>query len=295
MKIKITALLLVAAFGWSCVTWIPTTPKELQGRSADKTILILTKAGITVELHDVGVSETKIEGLDRDDKKREVAVTDVSSIQIRKSDFLPAILVLGGTAIIVTVLALAVKEPDSAPMIGSGSSCPIFYSFDGTRYVFDADPIGGAICKGMERTEWAELDHLKEIDGRYRLLIANELNEADFVDEVSLVVVDHPAGVRIVPDVLGGLHPIVRFQAAIRATDQNGRDLRSLIASEDDRFWESEKDGRDPENSEDLKDTLIFEFPKPAAAQKATLVANAWTTVWGMQAAKGFLELRGDR
>ena len=146
----------------------------------------------------------------------------------------------------------------------------------------------------MERVEWAELDHLREVDGRYRLLVANELEESDFVDEVSLLVVDHQAGVRIVPDVLGGLHSIVHPQAAVRATDQNGRDLRPLLASKDDQFWESEKDGRNLETAEGLKDTLIFEFPKPSAARKATLVANAWTTIWGMQAAKGLFDLFGD-
>ena len=296
MKAKIMAVLLIVTFGWSCVTWIPTYPKELQGRSTHKTILILTKGRTTVELHDVIVSETKIEGLDPHGMKLEIALADVSSIQIQKRDLVLPLIIMGGAAVVIAVLATAAEKVPSPYTNGGGpGSCPIIYSFDGTRYVFDADPIGGAISQSLARTEWAELDHLAEVNGRYRLLVANELEESDFVDEVSLVVIDHPAGVRIVPDILGGLHSIVRPQAAIRATDQNDRDLRPLVSSEDDLFWESEKDGRDLENNEDLKDTLIFEFPKPTAARKATLVANAWTTIWGMQAAKSFLELYGDK
>lgn len=295
MRVKIMALLLVATFGWSCVLKVPVPLKELKARSADKTIFLHPKAGGEVELHDVVVSENKIEGLKSDNTKFEIPIAEVWTVQIKKRDFLTPLLFCGATAVMIAA-AIASRQPDPArPAVRSSESCPIVYSFDGARYVFEAEPYGGAICRGMERAEWSELDHLGEVNGRYRLLVANELNESEFVDEVSLVVIDHPAGVRIIPDVLGGLHTIVRPLAALRASDQNGRDLRPLIAAEDDHFWESEKDGRDLENSDDLKDTLIFEFPKPAAARKATLVANAWTTLWGMQSAKGFLELYGDK
>jgi hypothetical protein len=295
MKTKIMAVVLVVTFGWSCAIMTPTSLKGLQGRSANKTILIETKAGAKVELHDVVVSENKIEGLKKDDTKFEIAEADIRSVQIKKMDFVTPFLFCGAIILIGVLAVSGNNDPPPTPIpYGSMGSCPFIYSYDGTRYVFDADPIGGAICRSMERTEWAELDHLSEVDGRYRLLVANELEESDFLDEISLVIVDHPADVRVVPDVSGGLHSIVRPLAAFRASDQNGRDLRPLIASEDDRFWESEKDGRDLEKNEDLKDTLIFEFPKPVTARKATLVANVWTTLWGMQAGEGLLGLFGE-
>ena len=161
--------------------------------------------------------------------------------------------------------------------------------------MFDAEPYGGSICQGLERTEWLGLDHLRSVDGQYKILVSNELDETQFTNELKLLVVDHREGERVVPDIQGRLHTISDPVPPITAHDQKGKNIQPLVSQEDSTFWVSPLAGKNPDRAEDLKDELTIEFPKPADARQAKLIANAWTTVRGSQVAKTFLSLHGNK
>jgi len=164
------------------------------------------------------------------------------------------------------------------------------YSYDGGRYVFEAEPYGGAISRGLARAEWIPLDHLAAVEGEYRLLMTNELEETEHVDEVKLLVVDHEPGVRVLPDAAGRLRSIRSPRPPAAAFDGRGRDWKPELEARDGVFWEPSPDEADPEN---LRHEILLEFPKPAGARTAKLIAEAWTTFRGSRSAKSFLASLG--
>ncbi len=194
---------------------------------------------------------------------------------------------LGGIALVVGVVGLIIAL--------TKESCPFIYSYDGSGYVFDAEPYGAATSRGMKRTEWCGLEHLRPVDGQYRLRLTNEVDETQHTDELKLVVVDHPRGLRVAPDMDGVFHTISDPMPPLSARDQSGRDLRSYVGQDDWIFWQSRVDDKDPDRTEDLRDELTFEFPRPAGTDRVKLVFNGSNTLWASQMLKRFLALYGTQ
>lgn len=217
--------------------------------------------------------------------QRVIPLSEVDLVWVRKFNW-PASMGVTFLAVgAVSVGLLALFPP---------RSCPMVYSFNGEEYVPDAEPYGGAICRGLERVEWVGLDNLKPADGRYRLQLANELDETDRTDELKLVVVDHAPGLTVVPDTMGRMRTFSALRPPLTAVDaKTGRDILPLVSERDQRFWLSRMEGKDPRRNGDLKDDLVLEFAKPAGAPTAKLLANVWNTAWGVGAAELLLQARG--
>ena len=116
--------------------------------------------------------------------------------------------------------------------------------------------------------------------GRLRLRLANELNETDYVDALSVLVVDHDADVTIAPDGAGNVHTLGPLQSPLRASDFRGRDVLDRIASLDDVNWQSAPFGRNPDRAEDIRDGLELTFVRPAGATVGKLVVDGGNTTW---------------
>lgn len=225
-------------------------------------------------------------------------LSDFDLVWVRKTDGAATALVnLLGLAAVGGLVVLALPEDfmqfDYSNAFDEAESCPFVYAFDGEKYVLEAEPYGGSVCAGLERPDWAVLDSLKPVDGRYRLLLSNELDEIEHVDELKLVVVDHPAGVSVSPEVSGRMRTLAAPVPPSAARDGDGRDVRNELAASDGLCWQGRVEGRDPDRDEDLKDELTLEFPRPAGARRAKLVAVARTTMWGSQAIRPLLAGQG--
>jgi hypothetical protein len=224
--------------------------------------------------------------------------SDIQQVWIRKTNVgmtvaLAVVTVAAGIALTYVFFDAIGKAFEDAFSGPEWESCPFVYSYNGEEYVLDAEPYGMAVSEGLKRTDWVEMSNLRAVDGKYRVLLANELDETQYTDELKLAVVDHAVGVKIAPDTSGRFHTFGHQVAPSRAVDQKGRDVLKFVAANDRVFWTSRLEEKNPEDV-DLRDELVFEFPKPAGAETARLLANAWTTQWGSLSAGRFLRLFGS-
>ncbi len=215
--------------------------------------------------------------------KISIPFSEIDFVWVKRTDAAMTFLAVVGVVALVGIGAAATKE-----------SCPFIYSYDGKAYIFDAEPYGGATSVGLKRTEWCELEHLEEVDGEYRIRITNEVDETQHTDEVKLVVVDHPRGVKAVPDELGKVHTIGQPIIPQAARDNSGRDLLPLVRENDWIFWQSRPEEKNLDDPAGIRDEIVFEFPKPLGATKAKLLLNGCNTLWASQMVKRYLELYGE-
>jgi tetratricopeptide (TPR) repeat protein len=146
--------------------------------------------------------------------------------------------------------SLKVEELDRKP-----SSCPYLYTWNGSRFEFITDFMGGGemgdwVAPGLFNTpdpeEYVRIrgDQLKERGGRYELRVTNELEEALFVDRLQLVAVSHPAGVEVYPNEgLGNptgpdfkLYAARGVRAPRAAWDEHGHDVLARLARLDRKY-----------------------------------------------------------
>jgi tetratricopeptide (TPR) repeat protein len=145
---------------------------------------------------------------------------------------------------------IAITELDRKP-----SSCPFLFTWNGTRFEFVTDFMGGgemgdwvapATWNSPDPDEYVRIrgDQLKPRNGRYDLRITNELEEALFLDRVRLLAVDHRASTDIYPNEGLRQPPRAPFtvtsvrgaRAPVRAADEHGHDVLPQIAAVDRQY-----------------------------------------------------------
>jgi Flp pilus assembly protein TadD len=143
---------------------------------------------------------------------------------------------------------LAVAELDRKP-----SSCPFLFTWNGERFTFVTDFMGGGEMGYWERPgvrntpdplEYVRIrgDELREKDGRFEIRITNELEEVLFADRFQLLAIAHPRGVSVYPNA-GMADPpkpfrlfATRGERVPHAVDDGGRDVTDDVARIDRRY-----------------------------------------------------------
>ena len=145
---------------------------------------------------------------------------------------------------------LPITELDRKP-----SSCPYLFTWNGTRFEFVTDFMGGgemgdwvgpALWNQPDPDEYVRIgdDQLKPRNGRYELRITNELEEVLFVDRLQLAAVDHPAdesvypheGLRQPPREPFHLISTRNARPPVRAVDEHGHDVLARVTTVDRRY-----------------------------------------------------------
>ncbi|MGB6874244.1 MAG: NosD domain-containing protein [Dehalococcoidia bacterium] len=153
-------------------------------------------------------------------------------------------------------------------------SCPFVYSWNGQEYQFDSDVFSGAIVQAFERTDYDKLEHLTPVDGEYLLKVTEELDETGYMNELKLIVVDHPAGTEIIPDHLGNIHTLRAPYAPIAGEEDDGTECLDNVTEKDGVYWSSNLANKDFNQEEDLIDGITLTFEKPTDAESAKVVLN---------------------
>jgi tetratricopeptide (TPR) repeat protein len=147
--------------------------------------------------------------------------------------------------------AITIVELDRKP-----SSCPFLFTWNGTRFEFVTDFMGGGemgawlgpgVRNAPDPDEYVRLrgDQLAPRHGRYELRMTNELEEALFVDRLQLVAVAHPSNVEVYPN--EGLRspeerrPFTIYTAhqarpPIAVIDHHGHDVLDKVRAIDRRY-----------------------------------------------------------
>jgi Flp pilus assembly protein TadD len=185
------------------------------------------------------------------------------------------------------VASFVIKELDRKP-----SSCPFLYAWNGRRFEFVTDFLGGGEMgywhgpghfNTPDPDEYVRIreDQLRPRDGRYELRVTNELEEALFLDRLSLLAVSHPGDVEVFPDEgLRSTPPAFRLLAVrdLRppraATDGNGRDLLPALSELDHTFADGFPLQRIRGYAEEHD--LVLDLG-PEAAEDAVLLLTGWT------------------
>ena len=147
--------------------------------------------------------------------------------------------------------SLAITELDRR-----GSSCPTLFAWNGKKYVFVNDVIGAAVVghwvsptakNNADPDEWAKVDsaQLQPRNGYLSLRFGEPMEEVNYIDQVRLLAIDHPANTEVYPDErfmneapFASGRPILSAQArpVAGAWDDQGRDVRPLLLSQDHQY-----------------------------------------------------------
>jgi hypothetical protein len=199
----------------------------------------------------------------------------------------------GGMTAIAVVLGLFGTAGAALWTAIALSSCPHVYAYDGERYHLDGDMLSGALFAGAESEDLVRLEHAREKDGRYRVRIADERDERDFIDRAELLVVDHPGELTPMPTPDGKLPVLRELASPTAALDDHGRDLSSLVSAADGVAWSGEASAHDPETTAEPRVALALTFPRPAGEGPLYLVLRARNTAFATEAFYRYLGRMG--
>ncbi|ABF40683.1 TPR repeat protein [Candidatus Koribacter versatilis Ellin345] len=137
-----------------------------------------------------------------------------------------------------------------------GSSCPTLFAWNGEKYEFVSDVIGAAVIghwispteKNLaDPDEWVKVEgsQLRARNGKLSLRFGEPMEEVNFVDQVRLVAVDHPANADVYPDerflsappfASGKVFVTGRPHPPVGAWDDAGNDVLDLVRENDHQY-----------------------------------------------------------
>jgi tetratricopeptide (TPR) repeat protein len=175
------------------------------------------------------------------------------------------------------------------------SSCPFLYAWNGERFEFITDFMGGgemAYWQGYGKynrpdpDEYVRItnDKLKPKNGHYEIRVTNELEEVLYVDRLQLIAVAHPIETEVYPNEgLANptsskfiLYTTRNAHAPLSAVDESGKDVLGKLKSIDRNFVDTFRLHKIQGFAETHTLTLSLD-DKKGFKGRTLLLMNGWT------------------
>jgi len=154
----------------------------------------------------------------------------------------------------------SVCDPHTHP--GEQGYCPYIRSFDGSAYHLEHEGYAAARLPSLEYTSYGVLGKVRPVNGSVRIRLSEEQREISYTNRLRLLVVDHPEGAQVLPDLSGNIHTISDPKAPIGCRESIQTDCLEKISREDGLFWVGS-----PDNP-----SIILTYPKPKETTTGKLV-----------------------
>ncbi|MAF54175.1 MAG: hypothetical protein CL694_14330 [Chloroflexi bacterium] len=202
---------------------------------------------------------------------------------------------------------VAVNQALTVTEQGRKSSCPLLYTWDGDQYTFISDFLGAGFIGILvgpdtyyqpDSDEYVKVDGrlLRERDGKYTIRITEQLEEVSYLDQVRLLVVDHPSDTEVYPnEVLKMGPPFPEFEVhvtgdarpPVSATDGDGRDILSAI-SEFDRAYPTFQ--LLPYQGIAKSHSVVLDLGDLSGAERVLLLMDGWIEYWNSESVRQALD-----
>jgi tetratricopeptide (TPR) repeat protein len=181
-------------------------------------------------------------------------------------------------------------------------SCPFLYAWDGERFRFVTDILGGSpmglhvsderlVDADPEEYVWIGDDsRCRPLNGNYTMQVTSEMREVLFLDEAKLAVVDHPAGTEVhstskmrpgKPFPPSELVTLQHRQRLLQATRSDGLDVTAQLAEMDGQVVSPIKPRAPQLRGLAEPYSVIFDFGPLAVDRPLVLALTGWLRFGG--------------
>ena len=230
-------------------------------------------------------------------QKREVrggsADAPVLTFGLADQDSVESVRILWPSGVRQTELATAAGSlVEVAELNRKGTSCPVLFAWDGSRFRFVSDFLGGAIIGYLvgpreyyeaDTDEYLPLGDLGLKDGNYVLQVTNQLEEIVYLDAAELVAVDHLDALEVRPNehLLSAppypefrLYGLSDLRPPVSVVDHRGQRVDGLLRHIDDDWYEGFERSDIHGYANDF--ALTLDLGDLSAWERPVLVAHGW-------------------
>lgn len=119
-------------------------------------------------------------------------------------------------------------------------SCPTLYIYDGNNYNLKAELFSYSISKYFQETDLDLLSTNILEDGKYRVRLSNEALETHYINQFSLITVNHPKKTKIFPSNEEDFIIIKKFNKPTTIFNSLDEDVSSLVNKKDNLYYRSD-------------------------------------------------------